>query len=129
MMVRAAQPAVHCMDLELREKIVLITGGSKGIGLACTKAFLAEGASVAIASRSEANLANAHRILRTALTIAADLEDDQAAAGVVDAVERARADRHTGEQRRRGPAHPARRVDAPSMAGGDGCQVLYLVDS
>src|SRR5687768_2903912 len=76
------------MDLQLRDKIVLITGGSKGIGLACAKGFLAEGAAVAIASRSEANLSNAHRILGTALTIAADLADERAAARVVDAVER-----------------------------------------
>ena len=67
---------------------MLITGGSKGIGLACAKGFLAEGAALAIASRSEANLANAHRILGSALTIAADLVDDRAAAGVVDTVER-----------------------------------------
>ena len=52
------------------------------------EAFLAEGAALAIASRSEANLANAQRILGTALTIAADLVDEHAAAGVVDAVER-----------------------------------------
>ena len=76
------------MDLQLHDKIVLITGGSKGIGLACAKAFLAEGAAIAIASRSEANLANAHGILGKALTIAADLADDRAAAGVVDVVER-----------------------------------------
>ena len=76
------------MDLQLRDKIVLITGGSKGIGLACAKGFLAEGAAVAIASRSETNLANAHRILGTVLTIAADLVDERAAADVVHAVER-----------------------------------------
>jgi len=76
------------MDLQLHDKVTLITGGSKGIGLACAKAFLAEGAAVAIASRAEANLANAQRILGTVLTIAADLTDDRAAAGVVEAVER-----------------------------------------
>ena len=76
------------MDLQLQQKIVLVTGGSKGIGLACAKGFLAEGAVLAIVSRSEANLTNARRILGTAFTIAADLVDDRAAAGVVDAVER-----------------------------------------
>jgi NAD(P)-dependent dehydrogenase (short-subunit alcohol dehydrogenase family) len=44
------------MDLKLQGKHVLITGGSKGIGLACAQAFLAEGARVSINSRSEANL-------------------------------------------------------------------------
>lgn len=44
------------MDLELRGKKVLITGASKGIGLACAHGFAAEGARVHIASRSEAAL-------------------------------------------------------------------------
>lgn len=44
------------MDLELRGKQVLITGGSKGIGLACAQGFAAEGARVHIASRSAADL-------------------------------------------------------------------------
>ena len=44
------------MDLELRGKNVLITGASKGIGLACAHGFAAEGARVHIASRSEASL-------------------------------------------------------------------------
>src|SRR5262245_37260004 len=44
------------MDLELRGRRVLITGGSKGIGLACAHGFAAEGARVHIASRSGAGL-------------------------------------------------------------------------
>jgi NAD(P)-dependent dehydrogenase (short-subunit alcohol dehydrogenase family) len=44
------------MKLGLEGKVVLITGGSKGIGLACAAAFAAEGARVSISSRSEANL-------------------------------------------------------------------------
>jgi NAD(P)-dependent dehydrogenase (short-subunit alcohol dehydrogenase family) len=44
------------MELELRGKKVLVTGASKGIGLACAQAFAAEGARVAIAARNEAAL-------------------------------------------------------------------------
>ena len=44
------------MDLELRGKKVLITGASKGIGLACAHGFAAEGASVHLAARGETGL-------------------------------------------------------------------------
>ena len=40
------------MDLNLKDKHVLITGGSKGIGYACAAAFLVEGARVSLESRS-----------------------------------------------------------------------------
>jgi len=40
------------MELNLKGKRVLVTGGSKGIGRACAEAFIAEGAQVRIASRN-----------------------------------------------------------------------------
>jgi NAD(P)-dependent dehydrogenase (short-subunit alcohol dehydrogenase family) len=76
------------MDLGLSRKNVLITGGSKGIGLACAKAFRAEGARVAIVSRSRENLEAAKKILGEAYTIAADLIDASAAAAMVERVEK-----------------------------------------
>ena len=45
------------MDLRLKGKRVLVTGGSKGIGRACAAAFVEEGASVMIASRDATTLA------------------------------------------------------------------------
>src|SRR5438874_10867761 len=51
------------MKLGLEGKVVVITGGSKGIGLACARAFAGEGARVSIASRSEANLEQARQNL------------------------------------------------------------------
>jgi NAD(P)-dependent dehydrogenase (short-subunit alcohol dehydrogenase family) len=76
------------MDLGLRDKKILITGGSKGIGLACAKAFIAEGARVAVVSRSPENLAKARKTLRDAYTISADLTDAAAAAAMVEQVEK-----------------------------------------
>ena len=82
------------MNLELTNKHVLITGGSKGIGLACARTFLAEGARVTLVSRSVENLLAAQsRLLKDALgatvnVIAADLRDAADAERAVDAVER-----------------------------------------
>jgi NAD(P)-dependent dehydrogenase (short-subunit alcohol dehydrogenase family) len=76
------------MDLGLKDKLVLITGGSKGIGLAAARGFIAEGARVAIASRSQDNLDKARAAVREVETFTADLTQPRAAAELVDAVER-----------------------------------------
>lgn len=44
------------MDLHLREKIFIVSGGSKGIGEGISRALVAEGANVVIATRSQAEL-------------------------------------------------------------------------
>jgi NAD(P)-dependent dehydrogenase (short-subunit alcohol dehydrogenase family) len=75
------------MKLELERKVVLVTGGSKGIGLACAQAFLAEGAKVAIASRSRENLERAARSLGGAVSVVADLTRAEAGAELVREVE------------------------------------------
>jgi NAD(P)-dependent dehydrogenase (short-subunit alcohol dehydrogenase family) len=47
------------MDLQLQGKRAVVTGGSRGIGLAVARALLAEGTDVALAARDEARLAAA----------------------------------------------------------------------
>src|SRR5690606_4541140 len=42
----------ECMNIELSNKRVIVTGASRGIGLAIARAFAAEGARVAICARS-----------------------------------------------------------------------------
>lgn len=47
------------MDLGLKDRRVLVTGGSQGIGYAVAKGFLEEGCAVVIAARDEARLRTA----------------------------------------------------------------------
>lgn len=54
------------MDLNLKGKSVLITGASKGIGLACAESFAREGAKVVITGRDEGRLSAAAAGLKSA---------------------------------------------------------------
>ncbi|QJU59789.1 SDR family oxidoreductase [Sphingomonas sp. AP4-R1] len=51
------------MDLELRGRSVLVSGGSRGIGRAIVETFLAEGARVAFCARDAAGVARANEEL------------------------------------------------------------------
>ena len=46
------------MDFGLRDKVAIVTGSSKGMGLAITKAYLQEGVKVMMVSRDEERLKN-----------------------------------------------------------------------
>jgi 3-oxoacyl-[acyl-carrier protein] reductase len=67
------------MDLELRDKVAIVGGGSKGLGRACAEVLAAEGARVAICSRSQGDLDKAAQQIRDAtgadlLAFAGDLD-------------------------------------------------------
>ncbi len=72
------------MDLGLQGKRVLITGGSRGIGFATARSFLAEGCSVVIAARDQTRLDQAAAELGTGTNraveaVRADLSEPGAA--------------------------------------------------
>jgi len=75
------------MQLGLAGKVVLVTGGSRGIGFACAKVLAAEGAKIAICSRSQKHIDEARLSLPDALGVPADLTDADAAARMIDTVE------------------------------------------
>jgi len=85
------------MDLHLTNQHVLITGGSKGIGLACARVFLQEGAKVSLVSRDQANLEAAKQRLITELpavanriaVFSADLTSADSALAALNAAEKA----------------------------------------
>jgi NAD(P)-dependent dehydrogenase (short-subunit alcohol dehydrogenase family) len=81
------------MDIDFTGRNVVVTGGSKGIGLACAQTFAARGARVAIVSRSRANLEAAigtfGRSAHRPVAIAADLVDADAAARAIAEAEAA----------------------------------------
>lgn len=72
------------MDLGLAGKVVLITGGSKGIGLHAARAFAKEGCHIAICARNEDELARAQAELSSlgckVTAMKADVRDPDEAA-------------------------------------------------
>jgi NAD(P)-dependent dehydrogenase (short-subunit alcohol dehydrogenase family) len=75
------------MELNFSGQVVLVCGGSKGIGLATAKLFAAEGAHVAISSRSEINLKSAASLVSGVHLFAGDLSREDQALGVLNKVE------------------------------------------
>jgi NAD(P)-dependent dehydrogenase (short-subunit alcohol dehydrogenase family) len=59
------------MDLGLTDQVAVVTGASKGIGLAVTRAFVEEGARVVAGARSSENLDDIERVTAVALDLAA----------------------------------------------------------
>ncbi len=74
------------MDLGLKNKLVVVTGGAKGIGLACCKSFAAEGAKVACVDVDKAaveRILNRSDELGEITAILADVSDSKSCENVV----------------------------------------------
>ena len=80
------------LDLKLTDKVVVVTGASKGIGYACAEAFAHEGARVVLVSRNAENLdaalAKFPSTRHAPTAIAADLSRAEDAQRMVTEVER-----------------------------------------
>jgi 3-oxoacyl-[acyl-carrier protein] reductase len=78
------------MDLELTEKVALVTGSSRGLGLASARALAAEGCRVVICARGQSGLEEAFRELcgvtspDRLLAVTADLATEQGVRRVVE---------------------------------------------
>lgn len=81
------------MDLGLSGKVAFVAGSTRGIGLAIARAFLAEGAAVAISGRGPQALKAAEAELMAAFpgarlaALEADLSDEVAVAAALDTAE------------------------------------------
>src|SRR5262245_56394570 len=78
------------MNLELTNKVAVVTGSTRGLGYATAVALLAEGCNVTICARGEQGLAEAMAKLRAmpggeerVLAIQADLSTDKGVADVI----------------------------------------------
>jgi NAD(P)-dependent dehydrogenase (short-subunit alcohol dehydrogenase family) len=73
------------MDLGLEDKVAVVTGASKGIGLGVSRAFVREGARVVMVARDDERLRAAAAEVGNAIPVAADVSTAEGCADVVAA--------------------------------------------
>lgn len=75
--------------MRMKNKVVIITGGGKGIGFGVSKAFASEGASLVLTGRTPSTLEQAKEQLESeyhveVLTVTADGSDEAAVKNVIE---------------------------------------------
>lgn len=81
------------MDLELKDKVAVVGGASKGLGRACAEVLAEEGAKVVVCSRTQADLDRTAKEIREAtgsdvLALAGDLDNHQTIRDLIAATSR-----------------------------------------
>lgn len=78
------------MDLELTDKVFVLTGASRGLGRACAEVLVAEGAKVVVSARSRSSVDDAVAALGPAVAegVAADLADPGTPGRLIEAAMR-----------------------------------------
>jgi NAD(P)-dependent dehydrogenase (short-subunit alcohol dehydrogenase family) len=75
--------------VDFKNKVVLVTGGLKGIGFACAKQFVEQGANVIISARVQEDIDSALTQLPRAMGFSADLTNEDEASAFVEHVQQA----------------------------------------
>jgi 3-oxoacyl-[acyl-carrier protein] reductase len=74
------------MDLQLKDRVYVVTGGARGLGRATADVLVADGARVVLSGRNEESLAEAAADLgESAVTVAADNADPTTPARLIEA--------------------------------------------
>jgi 3-oxoacyl-[acyl-carrier protein] reductase len=77
------------MDLELEDRVIIVTGASRGIGAAAARALSAEGARLTLVSRNAQALDSLKETLPTdSLVIACNMNEEDSAARIVEGCRR-----------------------------------------
>jgi len=72
--------------MDIRDRVIIVTGASSGIGLATARLLAQQGAKVALVARSQGRLAKLSRELPYSLAIKADMTKEDSVRGMIETV-------------------------------------------
>ena len=71
-------------EMKLKNKVVLVTGGSRGIGKTIAKKFAENGAQIVITSKNKNRLKNTEKEIKNCFSVAGDVRNDKDVKNVID---------------------------------------------